>query len=85
MPDNKRPIVLPEITVTAERINPKKYREVKEKVKLYPKGDLIDKYKVDSLRKVGYGDAIGKPIQVKGQADMYGADQSDRIKKLLRK
>ena len=66
------------------RINPKKYREVKEKVRLYPKGE-VDKSKIDSLHKEGRGNIIGKPIQVKGQADMYGADQSDRIKKLLRK
>lgn len=84
MPDIKKPIMLPEVTVTAQRISPKKYREVKEKVKVYPSSE-VDKYKVDSLLKAGRGGVIGDPIRVKGQADMYSADQGDMIKKMLRK
>jgi hypothetical protein len=82
MPDRKNPIQLPEVVVSAKRITPKKYREVTEKVKLYPNAS-VEKFKVDSLQRAGHD--LGKPIQIKGQADMYGADQSDRIKKLLRK
>lgn len=81
MPD-KKPIMLDEVVVTARRTNPKKYREVREKVSLYPKGS-VDKYKIDSLAARGHGKTIGEPIRSKGQADMYGADQSDKIKKLL--
>jgi len=40
---------------------------------------------IDSLAKVGYGKAIGKPIMNKGEKPMYGADSSDIIKKALKK
>jgi hypothetical protein len=84
MPDRKKPIELPEVVVTAQRTEPKKYREVQEKVRLYPKGEA-KKSSIDSLRRAGYSGVIGDPIKQSGQADMYGTDQSDRIKKLLRK
>lgn len=62
-------------------VDAKKYREVKEKVKLYPSKD-VDKYKIDSLKVRGH--KIGDPIKQKGQVDMYGTSDSDKIKKLLK-
>ncbi len=79
--DPKTP--LPDVTITAKRVDPKKYRLAKEKVKLYPNGQT-DKDKVDSLDKVGFGKVIGKPMQQAGQMDTYSPDQSDTIKKLLK-
>lgn len=67
-----------------KKLSPNKYRTVTEKVRLYPKG-TVDKYKIDSLVKAGKGDLIGKPIQAKGQPDLYGTNQSDIIKKLTSK
>lgn len=81
MPD-KKPIQLQEVVVTAQRITPKKYREAKEKVSLYPSGG-VDKYKIDSLKAKGH--QLGEAIKQQGQPDMYGTSDSDRIKKLLRK
>lgn len=84
MPDIKRPIMLDEVTVTAQRTPSKKYREVKEKVKLYP-NKTVDKYQIDSLINKGHGNVIGGAIKIKGQPDMYGADASDKITQLIRR
>jgi len=75
-----RAMMLPEVKVTATRLQKPK----PETVKLYPRGEA-SKRQVDSLAKVGYGKAIGKPIMKKGEKPMYGADSSDIIKKALRK
>ena len=62
---------------------PKKIMKMVEpKVKLYPQGEASAK-SVDSLKRVGYGKAIGNPIIKKGMAPMYGAASSDVIKKAL--
>jgi len=73
-------MMLPEVKVTATRLQKSK----PEMVKLYPKGEA-SKRQVDSLSKVGYGKAIGKPMMKKGERPMYGADSSDIIKKALKK
>lgn len=73
-------MMLPEVKITSTRIRKPK----PETVKLYPKGEVA-KRQVDSLSKVGYGKAIGKPIMKKGERPMYGADSSDIIKKALKK
>ena len=75
-----RPMMLPEVKATATRIQKPK----PETVRLYPKGE-VSKRQVDSLKAVGYGKAIGKPIMKKGEKPMYGADSSDIIKKALKK
>ena len=75
-----RPVMLPEVKVTATRLQKSK----PETVKLYPKGEA-SKRQVDSLKSVGYGKAIGKPMMKKGEKPMYGADSSDIIKKALKK
>jgi Holliday junction resolvasome RuvABC DNA-binding subunit len=75
-----RAMMLPEVKITATRLKKSK----PEMVKLYPKGEA-SKRQVDSLSKVGYGKAIGKPIIKKGERPMYGADSSDIIKKALKK
>jgi len=73
-------MMLPEVKITATRIQKPK----PETVKLYPRGEVAKK-SIDSLSKVGYGKAIGKPIMKKGEKPMYGADSSDIIKKALKK
>ncbi len=73
-------MMLPEVKVTATRLQKSK----PEMVKLYPKG-MASKKSVDSLKSVGYGKAIGKPMMKKGEKPMYGADSSDIIKKALNK
>jgi hypothetical protein len=73
-------VVLPEVTVTATRIR----KPVDQKVKLYPKGEASKK-SVDSLKRVGFGKAIGEPIKIKGQVSTYGPAASDVIKKKLAK
>jgi len=73
-------VVLPEVTVTATRIR----KPVDQKVRLYPKGEASKK-SVDSLKRVGFGKAIGEPIKVKGQVSQYGPAASDVIKKKLNK
>jgi Holliday junction resolvasome RuvABC DNA-binding subunit len=75
-----RAMMLPEVKVTATRLQKPK----PETVKLYPKGS-VEKRQIDSLSKVGYGKAIGKPIMKKGEKPMYGADSSDIIKKALKR
>lgn len=87
MPDV--PIVLPTVTIRAGKpttppTSAKKYRTAKEKVKLYPKGE-IDKSTVDSLVKAGRGALIGQPLRRPGQMDQYGAVNSDIIKQLTKK
>lgn len=65
---------------------PKKIMKMVEpKVRLYPRGE-VPKRKLDSafsankpLKKI-----IGSPLKIKGQSDLYSADQSDKIKKALK-
>jgi|GEM_PF-3982093 len=75
MPD---PIQLPEVTITASRVDPKKYKTAK--ARLYPKG-TIEQSSIDSLKKAGHAKTIGEPMK----GNLYGPDQSDRIKQLMRK
>lgn len=73
-------VMLPEVRVTAPRIR----KVTEETVKLYPKG-MASKRSVDSLKRVGFGKAIGEPMMKKGEKAMYGAVASDVIKKRLNK
>lgn len=80
-----RKINLPEVTVTATRIKkPIERKPIDEKVRLYPKGEASKK-SVDSLKRIGFGKAIGEPIKIKGQVSQYGPAASDVIKKKLNK
>lgn len=74
-------VMLPEVVVTATRIR----KQVDPKVKLMPKGEASKK-SVDSLKRVGYGRAIGGSYKERtGNMETYGPDASDKIKKLLKK
>jgi len=73
-------VMMPEVKVTATRIR----KPVDQKVGLYPKGEASKK-SVDSLKRVGFGKAIGEPIMKKGERPMYGTSASDVIKKALKK
>jgi hypothetical protein len=73
-------VMLPEVKVTAPRIR----KVVDETVRLYPKG-MASKRSVDSLKKVGFGKAIGEPMMRRGEKAMYGTSASDVIKKALKK
>jgi hypothetical protein len=73
-------VMLPEVVVTATRIR----KPSSETVRLYPKG-LVSKKSVDSLKRVGYGKAIGEPVIKKGEKPVYGPASSDVIKKALNK
>lgn len=73
-------VMLPEVNVTAPRIR----KVVDETVRLYPKG-MASKRSVDSLKKVGFGKAIGEPMMRRGEKAMYGTAASDIIKKALKK
>lgn len=75
---------MPVPIISADPIPAKKYRTVKEKVKLHPNAE-VDKRSVDSLRKAGYDKVIGKPVKIPGKMDQYGPEQGDVIRKLLRK
>ena len=79
-PKPMKRVMLPEVRVTAPRIR----KVVEESVRLYPKG-MASKRSVDSLKRVGFGRAIGEPIIRRGERAMYGAADSDIIKKALRK
>jgi hypothetical protein len=81
-----KPKMLPEVKITSTRIQPKKTERklTIEMVRLYPKG-MASKKSVDSLKKVGYGKAIGSPMMKKGQSPMYGTNASDIIKQALKK
>ncbi len=85
MDDPTKPKTLPTVTISATQVDPKKYRTVKEKVKLYPKGDVVDKTTIDSLVKAGRGAMIGQPVMKPGQMPMYGEVASDNIKRLMKK
>jgi hypothetical protein len=74
-------VMLPEVTITAKKVT---RPQTKETVRLYPKGVVATKT-VDSLKKVGYGKAIGSPMMKKGQSPMYGTNASDVIKQALKK
>jgi len=73
-------VMLPEVRVTAPRIR----KVTEETVRLYPKG-MASKRSVDSLKRVGFGKAIGEPMMRRGEKAMYGAAASDVIKKKLNK
>lgn len=73
-------VMLPEVKVVAPRIR----KVVEESVGLYPKG-MASKRSVDSLKRVGFGKAIGEPVKIKGQVSQYGASASDIIKKALKR
>ena len=75
-----RKVMLPEVRVTAPRIR----KVVEESVGLYPKG-MASKRSVDSLKRVGFGKAIGEPMMRRGEKAMYGTAASDIIKKALKK
>jgi hypothetical protein len=45
---------------------------------------MASKRSVDSLKRVGFGKAIGEPIKIKGQISTYGPSASDVIKKKLK-
>ena len=75
-----RKVMLPEVRVTAPRIR----KVVEESVGLYPKG-MASKRSVDSLKRVGFGRAIGEPMMRRGEKAMYGTAASDIIKKALKK
>ena len=79
-PKPMKRVMLPEVKVTAPKIR----KVVDETVRLYPKG-MASKRSVDSLKKVGFGKAIGEPIMRKGERAMYGTAASDIIKKALKK
>ena len=50
-------------------------------------GKQIPTRKIDSVRKANpaMGNAIGKPYKGSGGMDSYGADASDKIKKVVKK
>ncbi len=73
---------LPIDTALSKKVDPKRYKTVVEKVKLYPSG-TADKRQIDSLVKAGRGSLMGEPMQKEGQMAMYGAQASDNIKQLL--
>ena len=75
-----RKVMLPEVRVTAPRIR----KVVEESVGLYPKG-MASKRSVDSLKRVGFGRAIGEPMMRRGEKAMYGTAASDVIKKALKR
>ena len=75
-----RKVMLPEVRVTAPRIR----KVVEETVGLYPKG-MASKRSVDSLKRVGFGRAIGEPMMRRGERSIYGAAASDIIKKALKR
>ena len=75
-----RKVMLPEVRVTAPRIR----KVVEESVGLYPKG-MASKRSVDSLKRVGFGRAIGEPMMRRGEKAMYGTAASDIIKKALKR
>lgn len=75
-----RKVMLPEVRVTAPRIR----KVVEESVNLYPKG-MASKRSVDSLKRVGFGRAIGEPMMRRGERSIYGAAASDVIKKALKR
>ena len=75
-----RKVMLPEVRVTAPRIR----KVVDETVRLYPKG-MASKRSVDSLKRVGFGKAIGEPMMRRGERSIYGAAASDVIKKALKR
>ena len=75
-----RKVMLPEVRVTAPRIR----KVVDETVRLYPKG-MASKRSVDSLKRVGFGRAIGEPMMRRGERSIYGAAASDIIKKALKR
>ena len=75
-----RKVMLPEVRVTAPRIR----KVVEESVGLYPKG-MASKRSVDSLKRVGFGRAIGEPMMRRGERSIYGAAASDVIKKALKR
>lgn len=77
-----KPIMLPEVVVTAKKTDPKKYKTAK--VKLYPTG-TVEKSTVDSLLKAGRGKLIGEPVKMEGQIAVYGPDASDKIKRLIKR
>jgi hypothetical protein len=79
-PKPMRRVMLPEVRVTAPRIR----KVVEESVRLYPKG-MASKRSVDSLKRVGFGKAIGEPIIRRGEKAMYGTAASDMIKKALKR
>lgn len=79
MEDPNKSRTLPEVTITAKRIDPKRYKIAK--VRLYPKGEA-NQSTIDSLMKAGRGDLIGEPTREKGKMDMYGEVASDVIKQL---
>jgi hypothetical protein len=81
-PDTKtmKRMMLPEVRVTAPRIR----KVVEESVGLYPKG-MASKRSVDSLKRVGFGKAIGEPMMRRGERAMYGTAASDIIKKALKR
>ena len=78
-PKPPKKVMLPEVKVTAVRIR----KPIEEKVGLSPKG-MASKRSVDSLKRVGFGKAIGEPIKIKGQVSTYGPAASDVIKKKLK-
>lgn len=82
MVDPTKPIMLPEVVVTAKKTDPKKYKTTK--VKLYP-SSTIEKSTIDSLHKAGRGKLIGEPIKMEGQIAVYGPDASDKIKRLIKR
>lgn len=81
-PDPKpmKRVILPEVKVVAPRIR----KIIEEKVGLSPKG-VASKRSVDSLKRVGFGKAIGEPIKIRGQISTYGPAASDVIKNRLKK
>lgn len=80
--EDPKPIQLPTVTISAKKTPAKKYREATEKVKLYPKGEVIEKSAVDSMLRKGRGNLIGQPIRKQGEIPMYGSQASDMIKQL---
>jgi len=78
-PKPMKRMMLPEVRVTAPRIR----KVVEESVGLYPKG-MASKRSVDSLKRVGFGKAIGEPMMRRGERAMYGPAASDVIKKKLK-
>ena len=77
-------VTLPEVTISAKKIDPKRYKATVEKVKLYPKGEVA-KTTIDSLTKAGRGSLMGEPMQKDGQMAMYGSQASDNIKQLMKR
>lgn len=83
---NKQNKILDEVIIT-KKLDPKKYKTVTPKTRLYPSGE-VENSKIDSIKRVNpaLAKAIGDPFRyAPGYQAQYGTDQSDLIKAALKR